>query len=532
VYFTCQERDFLFNRHSSRPQRIQKKMARQSALRVLPALVFLMTTVLALKHNFHEFAGPSLIGPVGEPFGFLKGGHYELSVFDFALHYGNNLDSNNNNNNATAVEAGFFLQRFDNQAQFDLHMDTLRSDRTLCSFAHFIAEQDDTFHDTAEVDGDYQNVGTRTAKNGILLTMKNTNTSTGISTTVSYTFQQDEDGLYFLIYQICGPHAEAIKSTFELDFHFLNYDYMGNISFLTAGEMRLPLLFFFFSMSYLVCLIVWVMNNRDIAQGGSGIFDDSNASATVYSIHHLMSALLLFKFLATLFESLRYHAIRISGHAEVWTVFYYFFTFVKGTFMFTVILLIGTGWSFVKPFLNDREKKVVAFILCFQVINNIALIVLSHETEGESEYAWWSAVLHLVDILCCCAVLVPIVWQVNALEKSVSEGYEDVIDEEERELALESGDKGRILIKLRLFRSFYLLVVAYIYATRILVYLFSTMLSYKYLWVSYFVVELITLSFYVSVGFMFRPMIETPYASVDRREDEDGTVIEFQRRTN
>ena len=32
-----------------------------------------------------------------------------------------------------------------------------------------------------------------------------------------------------------------------------------------------------------------------------------------------------------------------------------------------VILLIGTGWSLVKPFLNDREKKIVLFVLVLQV---------------------------------------------------------------------------------------------------------------------------------------------------------------------
>jgi hypothetical protein len=248
-----------------------------------------------------------------------------------------------------------------------------------------------------------------------------------------------------------------------------------------------------------------------------------------------MSALIGVKFLATFFESLRYHAIRVSGHAEGWTVLYYAFTFVRGTFLFTVILLLGTGWSFVKPFLNSQEKQVVACILAFQVVNNIALICLAHLVQGEASYARWTAVMHLVDIVCCCAVLLPLVWQLNQLEKTVSggsnlddvEGHDfeddDSLDDEEREMALESGDKGEIVSKLRLFRSFYLLVVAYIYATRILVYLFASMLSFKYLWVRYFIVELVTLCFYVTVGMMFRPMTENPYLSV-KREDEDGAA--------
>ena len=92
---------------------------------------------------------------------------------------------------------------------------------------------------------------------------------------------------------------------------------------------------------------------------------------------------------------------------------------------------------------------------------------------------------------------------------------------------MDMGEKGRILSKLKLFRSFYMLVVAYIYSTRILVYLFATMLSYKHLWIRYFVIELVTLTFYVVTGFYFRPMVDGPYVSVDRKDDDEGDDDSF-----
>jgi hypothetical protein len=162
-------------------------------------------------------------------------------------------------------------------------------------------------------------------------------------------------------------------------------------------------------------------------------------------------------------------------------------------------------------------------ILVLQIVNNIALTVLSNETEGETSYEGWTATLHLVDIVCCCAVLVPIVWQVNALEKSVEVDEVDEQDEEEREMGLASGEKGEILSKLKLFRSFYLLVVVYIYSTRILIYLFATMLDYKHLWLRYVVIEVVTLAFYVTVGLMFKPSAENPYLSV-KRDEEDSSL--------
>lgn len=463
--------------------------------------------------------GPPLIGPLGFPFGFLAGGHYNLTVDSFRMHgvKGESVDK---------VEGGFFLKRYENEAQFNEIFAVLSGDATLCSYVHF----QDSFDDIIPEDDQYEPTGIPSAKEGLLLAIKQSKYDTGKATTsIEYTFKADEAGLYFLIYQVC-PSSPNIRSSFDLEFHFVNYDSLGNPSYLTAGEMRLPLLFFFFSLSYLICFIIWVMNNREIGRGHSGLFS-SNGQPIVYPIHHLMSALLLTKFLATFLESIRYHYIRVMGHAELWSMVYYVFTFIRGTFLFTVILLIGTGWSFVKPFLSPREKQVVAFILVLQVGNNIALIVLSQITEGESRFDRWTASLHLIDILCCCAVLLPIVWQVNTLEKSIGEEVEDMTDEE-REQQLESSEKGQILRKLRLFRSFYLLVVAYIYSTRILVYLFSTMLDYRHLWVQHFVVELVTLAFYVTVGCMFRPMTENPYLSVGQRETTSSSDVELSDRNS
>ena len=63
-------------------------------------------------------------------------------------------------------------------------------------------------------------------------------------------------------------------------------------------------------------------------------------------------------------------------------------------------------------------------------------MVLTQETEGENSFDRWTAILHLVDILCCCAVLIPIVWQVNQLEKNMEQNDkrdEHEGDDEERE---------------------------------------------------------------------------------------------------
>jgi len=81
----------------------------------------------------------------------------------------------------------------------------------------------------------------------------------------------------------------------------------------------------------------------------------------------MMAALLFFKTLSLLFEAVRYHYYSLNGFAEGWSIVYYIFAFIKGVMRFVVILLIGTGWSLLKPYLNDREKKIILIVLVLQV---------------------------------------------------------------------------------------------------------------------------------------------------------------------
>jgi hypothetical protein len=80
----------------------------------------------------------------------------------------------------------------------------------------------------------------------------------------------------------------------------------------------------------------------------------------------------------------------------------------------------------------------------------------------------WRDLLHLVDIVCCCVILFPIVWSIKHL----------------REAAESDGKAARALTKLSLFRTFYIMVVAYIYFTRIIVYLLQSTLPYRSTWLA------------------------------------------------
>lgn len=138
----------------------------------------------------------------------------------------------------------------------------------------------------------------------------------------------------------------------------------GSRDYLPAGERPLPTIFFVVSCIFGAMTVVWVMHLR-------------RHSDKIHKIHHLMTALVAFKCLSVLFEGVRYHFIRTLGHPTGWSVVYYSLNFIRGMLFFTVILLVGMGWSMLKPFLNDREKKIMLVVLPLQLLVNIAIIVVS-----------------------------------------------------------------------------------------------------------------------------------------------------------
>ncbi len=83
------------------------------------------------------------------------------------------------------------------------------------------------------------------------------------------------------------------------------------------------------------------------------------------------------------------------------------------------------------------------------------------------------------------------------------------------------GKAHNSLVKLQLFRQFYVMVVIYIYFTRIVVFLISSTIAFNNLWLGEFSAEAVTFLFYVITGYKFRPAVDNPYLLV-RTEDLEG----------
>ncbi len=179
----------------------------------------------------------------------------------------------------------------------------------------------------------------------------------------------------------------------------------------------------------------------------------------------------------------------------------------QGMMMFSVIVLIGTGWSYLKPFLTERDKQMMLIILVVQFMFNIAALVLEETSPGAAGWLTWRDILHLLDMICCCIILLPIMWSIRHL----------------REAAEVDGKAARNMVRLKRFRTFYLLVVSYVYFTRIVVFLLNATLPFELTWLGTVISELGTLAFYAVTGWLFRPQAQNPYLALDTDESATGS---------
>ncbi|XXG54902.1 hypothetical protein AAC387_Pa03g2670 [Persea americana] len=297
---------------------------------------------------------------------------------------------------------------------------------------------------------------------------------------------------YSLFFASCAP---ASSVSMQVHTEMYNLDPNGSKDYLPAGQTQLPFLYFSVFLAYLAFLAIWV----------SFCFKNKHA---LHRIHLLMAGLLLIKAIYLICAAEDKHYIKITGTPHGWDVLFYIFQCIRGILLFTVIVLIGTGWSFLKPFLQEKEKKVLMIVIPLQVLANIASVVIGETGPFIRDWVTWNQVFLIIDVICCCAVIFPIVWSIRSL----------------RETSKTDGKAARNLAKLTLFRQFYVVVVGYLYFTRIIVYALRTIAAYKFQWVTTAAEEGASLAFYLFMFYMVRPEERNEYIALDEDEEEAAEV--------
>lgn len=142
------------------------------------------------------------------------------------------------------------------------------------------------------------------------------------------------------------------------------------------------------------------------------------------------------------------------------------------------------------------------------MLANVAEIILDESEEGTREHLAWRNVFILVDLLCCGCILIPVVWSIRHLQ----------------EASHTDGKAAMNLRKLELFRHFYVMIVCYIYSTRIIVYLLKMTVPFQYGWLDEMFREMATYVFFVWTAYKFRPASHNPYFALSDDEDDEIDV--------
>ncbi|XP_061536424.1 protein GPR108 [Phycodurus eques] len=298
------------------------------------------------------------------------------------------------------------------------------------------------------------------------------------------------EGLYNFNFYYCQNMVPGIDLPYSFTLEVTEKNPGG---FLSAAEIPLSRLYIGMAGVFFTAAMVWVytlMKHR----------------YSVFKIHWLMTALAFTKSTSLVFHSINYHFINTEGHPiEGWAVMYYITHLLKGALLFITLALIGTGWAFVKYILSDKEKKIFMIVIPLQCLANVAYIIIESTEEGSSEYPLWKEILFLVDLICCGAILFPVVWSIRHLQEASST----------------DGKAAMNLEKLKLFRHYYVMIVCYIYFTRIIAILLKVTMPFQWQWCYEFLVEVSTLIFFVLTGYKFRPASNNPYLQLPQDEEDE-----------
>eukprot|EP00906_Rhabdomonas_costata_P010292 RCo014444 len=207
-------------------------------------------------------------------------------------------------------------------------------------------------------------------------------------------------GFLSLFFYNCNDNSKT-RYTFTIEVVEYNLDDDGRINYLSLGKALLPLMYGCYGVVYTLFFLgfLYLMVKH---------------RTRVHKIHYLMALLVFLKFVSLYLEAAHLYVIQIFGHGRLYAdVPYYTTLSLKGMLLFFVILLVGTGWSFIKPFLTENEKKIVLVVVPLVMIDSIAIVVEDTINEGQAAWSTWRDIRRILDVIACCAVLLPVVWSIR-----------------------------------------------------------------------------------------------------------------------
>ncbi|CAO3596820.1 unnamed protein product [Absidia cylindrospora] len=313
--------------------------------------------------------------------------------------------------------------------------------------------------------------------------------------TTSLTVDHQEDGVWQVLFVNCKDTSVSFKLTVE--------EVNPGNNHLSAGDSPLPWVYGLSSFAYLVAALYWIsllVVRKD---------------TKVFRAHWLMFVLMVIIVINKALQSAKYHFMKIGMLSEGWSIGFYVFASIKGLLSILIIILLASGWMFIKPFLSSRDKSVISIVMPLQILANVASAIGGEAAIGSADWPFWNMIFPVIDLVACGIIL----WTILQTRKNLGAG------------SSADGKEKDVLEKYKLWSSFYVVTLIYIYITRIIVQLLQATLPFQYVtWFGEAVNELATLSFYIFIGLKFRPYANNPYMQVNTDlDDEEDNVGEASR---
>ncbi|XP_058215775.1 protein CANDIDATE G-PROTEIN COUPLED RECEPTOR 7-like [Rhododendron vialii] len=301
-------------------------------------------------------------------------------------------------------------------------------------------------------------------------------------------------GIYF---SNCEPNTSV---SMHVHVETYNIDRNGK-DYLEVGRTQLPIIYFIFSILYLLFLALWVYvcyKNRSF----------------VSKIHILMAILVVMKSLNLFFDAEDKRYIKVSGTPHGWDLWFYLFRCLRALLLLTVIMLIGSGWTILKPTLHANEKRILAFGVTIQVFASVAHVYTDETGPSNSNYLFLTLLLLLVDVMGFMIVFVPI----DSSMLTLKEGART-----DRTAAQDLG-MMRLLgyFNICLFTFLQLKWVAWISVSWLIIPDGDCGIE----WLIVTIEETIVLGFYIAMFYLFRPREQNEYFVV---QDEEMVLATIRR---
>ncbi|KAJ1659900.1 hypothetical protein IWQ61_001093 [Dispira simplex] len=307
---------------------------------------------------------------------------------------------------------------------------------------------------------------------------------------LEYNVTDRDQGMWVVALVNCRPDS-------SLGFHFHSENLNPDGNHLTAGDIPLPRIYGLMSVLYSLVVLLWLYyqppcSSQSKPATRNDAFGVPFRTKPLFLRHYYL--ILTFLVLVTFHKALQgYKMARMArGLAvDIWVVGFYISTFLKGLLGIVVIAMIASGWLFMRSFLTLRDKRILGCVIPLQTFTTIANFLKDEMAIGSTERLVWLRIIPIMDLGAFLVILWTI-WQTQKYLRQASE-----ID----------GKAARNLRRHKLWGSFYVLTLMYLYGTRVVARYLNVSLPYQYVrWVSELLVELISLAFYLTVGYKIRPM--------------------------